>query len=227
MIDAAIAHSAEIVSGQISLSTRRIYKGKYKHFRKFVQQHYITHYNESLDEVNFGMLLNATSIFEAFFGHISKFRDGNDEIVNPVKYHAFEYVSGYKSAIKFYFYNVEKVELGKEVVKFMEEFIGGYKRKIAALKLSGDMEMIEGKQPLSFDGYQFFAKKAFYESADFSIGTFAHVFIVLCWNLMARCVSVSSLMYDHISWSGDAMTVRFPAHKGDQEGKINIYIHNY
>jgi len=36
---------------------------------------------------------------------------------------------------------------------------------------------------------------------------------------MARCVSVSGIMFDHIGWEGDAMTIIFPKHKGDQEGE--------
>jgi hypothetical protein len=36
---------------------------------------------------------------------------------------------------------------------------------------------------------------------------------------VARCHSVASLMYQHITWSGDCMQVVFPTHKGDPEGK--------
>ena len=41
------------------------------------------------------------------------------------------------------------------VVNSVEDFIGGYKRKIGQLKLSGVMSLVEGKQPVPFDGYRF------------------------------------------------------------------------
>ena len=55
-------------------------------------------------------------------------------------------------------------------------------------------------------------------TCDFELAIFAWVFLVLCWNLMARCVSVAGIMFTHISWANDALTVVFPTHKGDQEG---------
>ena len=44
---------------------------------------------------------------------------------------------------------------------------------------------------------------------------------------MARSASVSSIMYDHIRWDGASMTVTFPKHKGDQEGRDGIPKHVY
>jgi hypothetical protein len=38
------------------------------------------------------------------------------------------------------------------------------------------------------------------------------IFLLFCWNLMARCVSVSGIMFDHIGWEGDAMTIIFYEH---------------
>ena len=45
------------------------------------------------------------------------------------------------------------------------------------------------------------------------------MFLLFCWNLVARCVSVASLMYSHITWKEDAMVIVFPTTKADQEGK--------
>jgi hypothetical protein len=55
------------------------------------------------------------------------------------------------------------------------------------------------------------------DNTDVSI--FAHTFIVLAWNLMARSISISTLMYQHLSWVDDSMVIKMPKHKGDQEGK--------
>jgi hypothetical protein len=101
----------------------------------------------------------------------------------------------------------------------LENFFAGYERKIADLKQVGEMSLMEGKQPLSFGGYRFIANEAIKQCNDFNQSILAHLFLLLCWNLISRCASVSSLMFNHISWEEDAMVIVFPSHKGDKEGK--------
>jgi len=95
----------------------------------------------------------------------------------------------------------------------------GYKRKIGELKQDGEMTSKEGKDPLSFSGYRFIARKALEQKDDLGLASFAWCFLLFAWNLIARCVSVSSLMYDHIWWEEDAMVVVFPTQKNDNENK--------
>ena len=40
---------------------------------------------------------------------------------------------------------------------------------------------------------------------------------MLCWNLINRSISAARLMYDHITWIGDAHVVDLPRHIGDQK----------
>jgi hypothetical protein len=107
------------------------------------------------------------------------------------------------------------------------ETMAGYKRLVAELKQNGEMSMKEGKSPLSFEGYRFIAKTAISQPRAFMLGSFAWIFLLLCWNLMARCNSVGGIMYDHIGWEQDAMYVVFPTHKGDQEGDNSNPKHVY
>ena len=72
---------------------------------------------------------------------------------------------------------------------------------------------------MSFKGYKFLAKKALDQQVDFKVSISCHLFLILCWNLIARCISIGSLMYNHISWNLDSMVIVFPSHKGDKEGK--------
>jgi hypothetical protein len=95
------------------------------------------------------------------------------------------------------------------------------------MKQDGVMSIIEGKQPMSFKGYMFLANKAFEQQNDHNISTSFHLFLILCWNLIAMCVSVEFLMYNHIYWSSDAMVIVFPSHKGDKEGKSALPKHVY
>jgi hypothetical protein len=53
------------------------------------------------------------------------------------------------------------------------------------------------------------AKTAYAETADFSLYTHVVTFLLLCWNLMARAVSVNNILLEHIGWEGDALTVNY------------------
>jgi hypothetical protein len=88
-------------------------------------------------------------------------------------------------------------------------------RKTAGLKQDGEMSIVEGKMPMSFRGYKYFAAKATIDKGvddDEKLSIFSHFFLLLRWNLIARCVSVGSLMYNHISWENDAMVIVFPSY---------------
>ena len=135
-------------------------------------------------------------------------------------------MSGYKSAIKDHFAS-ENVDFGIDIEKMFTQFFGGYQRKIASLKQDGVMSIIEGKQPLSFKGYKFLSDKATDQFEDYPTSIFARFFLIMCWNLIARCVSVGSLMYNHISWENDSLVVVFPSHKGDKDGLRSLKKHVY
>jgi hypothetical protein len=62
---------------------------------------------------------------------------------------------------------------------------------------------------MSFRCYKYVAENA-WKNGDM----FPHLFLILCWNLLARCINVSKIMIQHMSWSQDAMVIVFPEHKG-------------
>ena len=41
----------------------------------------------------------------------------------------------------------------------LDEILSGYKKRVATLKLKGEMAVFEGKHPLSFMGYSLLASK--------------------------------------------------------------------
>jgi hypothetical protein len=71
------------------------------------------------------------------------------------------------------------------------------------MKQDGIIPLVEGKQPMSFRGYEFLASNAFEHQNDYNIAMSCHIFLILCWNLIARCVSVGSLLYNYMSWELD------------------------
>lgn len=210
------------VSGRICNKTKKQYKQKFDHFKKWVRLKHAHVYSEENDTVDIEQLDSA--ILTEFFGHISKKRKLKEETeenpyvyVDPVQHQSFQHVSGYKSAIINEFRN-RSVFVPDRIQITLTGLFGGYKRTVADLKQTGDMPMMEGRQPMTFDGVRFLVRQAMKQTSDFPLAIFAHIFVLLCWNLVARSVSVSSLMYDHISWDADSMVIVFPTHKGDKEG---------
>jgi hypothetical protein len=213
-----------IIANRTCSSTKAQYKRKVDHFKAWIVKEYPQHAINGGEDIALPDL--GQDILKQFFGHICRKRNRDDSYVTPIEYQSFQHVSGYKSAIKDY-YHAKRVKLSNECDSMLKDFFQGYERKIAELKQSGEKAIIEGKQPLSFSGYRFLAKKAFRQSTDHMQGIFAHFFLLLCWNLISRCVSVASLMYDHISWEEDSMVIVFPSHKGDKEGKNSAPKHIY
>lgn len=213
----------EIMDGRKCASTKVQYGRKVEHFNKWVRD--VHPECLSIDSsVNLGSI--EKSHFKQFLGHICKKKKASGEYVVPTVYQTFQHVSGYKSAIKDFFSN-NNVKIRDDTEKMMEQFFKGYNRKIAQMKQDGVICIIEGKQPMSFKGYKFLAGRALEQQCDHNISISCHLFLILCWNLIARCVSVGSLMYNHISWSLDAMVIVFPSHKGDKEGKNALPKHVY
>jgi hypothetical protein len=212
----------EIIGGRKCENTKNQYRRKFEHFRKWIVAKY-PECSQNGNTVNLASL--SKKHLQDFFGHICKKKKNGDYMV-PVVYQTFQHVSGYKSAIKDHF-STNECEIKPDVDKMLKNFFGGYQRKIANLKQNGVMSVVEGKQPLSFKGYKFLATKALAQQRDYNLSILCHFFLLLCWNLIARCVSVGSLMYNHISWVDDAMVIVFPLHKGDQEGTRSLPKHVY
>lgn len=222
-----------IVDGRKCANTKKQYQRKCEHFRGWIEEIYPWCLKEDGSTIDLGRIEKSHLV--QFFGHICKKKSRSGAYLLPIKYQSFQHVSGYKSAIKDFFGNQDH-NLKEDIEKFLKNFFGGYKRKIANLKQDGEMSIIEGKGPLSFRGYKFLAEKATIDKDGDDDGTlvrdeklyiFAHFFLLLCWNLIARCVSVGSLMYNHITWENDSLVVVFPSHKGDKDGKNALPKHVY
>ena len=213
----------EITAGRKCSNTKNQYRLKVEHFRKWVEIKHPTFLNGD-------STLNLASIdkiiLREFFGHICQKKEKSGAYLHPVVFHAFQHVSGYKSAIWDYYSNMN-VKVTEDILKMSKQFFEGYVRMIAKLKQDGVMSIVEGKQPMSFKGYKLLATKALEQCRDHNLAIFSHLYLLLCWNLIARCVSVGSLMYNHVSWENDSMVIVFPSHKGDQEGRNALPKHIY
>ena len=217
------ALALEIMDGRKCLNTKNQYRLKVEHFRKWLEAKHpdCLRLDKTIDLTKVDKV-----ILKEFLGHACKKKEKDGSYKDPVVFHAFQHVSGYKSAIKDYYSNME-VDFTEDILKMFKQFFEGYVRRVAQLKQDGIMPIIEGKQAMSFKGYKFLALKAAGQSTDYSLAIFSHLYLLLCWNLIARCVSVGSLMYNHISWENDSMVIVFPSHKGDKEGRNALPKHVY
>lgn len=223
VVNSEINLAVEIIDGRKCANTKIQYYRKVQHFKKWI---YDFHPMSISSDGTLNLSSITTDHIQEFLGHICKKKKAGGEYKSPVEYQAFQHVSGYKSALKDY-YNTQNVKISDDSLRMMEQFFKGYTRKIAQMKQDGILPLVEGKQPMSFRGYKFLASKAFEQQNDYNIAISCHLFLILCWNLIARCVSVGSLMYNHISWELDAMVLVFPSHKGDKEGKNALPKHVY
>lgn len=98
----------------------------------------------------------------------------------------------------------------------------GLKRTEAEMRNNGELPAIEGKAPLTVDGYKLIAEVALNEKS-----TFSWAYTLLAWNLISRCANIASMKYEHICWQHDCLVVVFPKTKTDQEGTSNLARHVY
>lgn len=215
--DVQLANS--FIASRLAPKSKDQYNRKVKTFEGWMKRKH-PECNDAGDEVDYNKIGSET--MKEFVGYISRKRDKNlvtaenpDGNVEPVKHQSYEHVSGYKSAIKNAFRD-KKLAMTNEVDNMFKDVFDGYKRTIGDLKQTGEMSIVEGKQALNFSGYRFSANVAITQRTDLDVAIFAHLFLLLCWNLIARCCSVSSIMYDHISWDNDSMVIVFATHKGDK-----------
>ena len=115
-------------------------------------------------------------------------------------------------------------KLNTEISDWLDEFIIGYKKEIAAKREKGIMKTNEGKAPLTFAGYCEMSRVLATLAPEGKKHTWAESmfgwsFQVLSWNCMARCHSVGALMCQHINWEDDCLVVTLTKHKGDQTGE--------
>lgn len=93
---------------------------------------------------------------------------------------------------------------------------------VAKRKSLGIMKQVEGKLPLSYDGYKMLCTKALKCN-----NTHVHLYLVSQWNLMVRTSAVQCLNYQFIGWSSDALTIKVPMSKSDQLGERAFAKHCY
>ena len=120
-----------------------------------------------------------------------------------------------KSALK-WFYGQHGQRFDHAFEERLKNTLKGAKKARAQLKEKGEVKMEEGKEALSFELYSTIAKHLF--ESDNKNAPFAHLFLLLSWNLMCRSSTTSIVKVKHLRVEGDAVVVYIARHKSDQEG---------
>jgi hypothetical protein len=119
-------------------------------------------------------------------------------------------------------YKCEQVVMSDETRLFIESRRSIYVRKIALMKANG-LYPTPPSRFISDDGYAALCKTICIATptegcwADTLLASL-WAYVVLLWNLMARCDRVAQLMWQNISWYKDCMTVFVAKSKSDQTG---------
>ncbi len=99
----------------------------------------------------------------------------------------------------------------------MQTLMKGFKRTIVAQKVDNGESLEEGKEAMSFACYELLCRKFFEGEKDEY--NFAHVFLTLEWNLIARADNIVNLSVSDLEWSDDSLIIFLKRSKTDQEGQ--------
>ena len=127
--------------------------------------------------------------------------------------------SAVQSGVSF-LYRQSGVQRSAEIKEGVALYCKGSKRKGRRLKQDLGLDISEGKKAMSKNVYSFLAKKLF-ESKD-PEHLFAHLFLVLDWNLMKRAENCVDCKITHITVRNDSLVFQFAKSKGHQNGEEHV-----
>ena len=87
---------------------------------------------------------------------------------------------------------------------------------MAKEKSASGKSLEEGKRPMSFEAYRLMCKKMM--ESDATEALFAHCYLTMEWNLMARSDNCENMHVSHVEWRQDCLVFFFAKTKGDQAG---------
>ena len=114
-------------------------------------------------------------------------------------------------------YKMAGQEIPDKFRQEMSTFSRGIKRKVTQEKMESGLSLEEGKKAMNFDVYKLMCRKMLEISSD--EGPFAHLFLILEWNLMARASNCMNFRLGHLEWRHDCLVFFFGKSKRDQTGE--------
>lgn len=108
-------------------------------------------------------------------------------------------------------------KMDKELERLLAQYVKGLKRVVANNKKETGQKLTEGKRHMSKEVYRKLCQILMRGDSDEYI--FAHCFLTLEWDLMARADNVTDAMVSHVEWHNDSLVFYFAKMKGSQEGE--------
>lgn len=204
--DAALA-SATAIATSLMITENRVMektRDQYKQTMDFMARQCLTLCPDAIQEgtedapvIQLPMSLNNIKIFFGIMG-----AEREDATIKSKST-----VTGYISALK-HAYRSKSIPIPDDQTAFFKNFSDGYKRVVADKKQKGIMKQHEGKVACSYLLYTRLAKLALFAAEQRSnFSAFVHIFLVLCWNLFCRSISVCEIRTHHFSWENDMMVI--------------------
>ncbi len=220
-----------------AIKTKKQYDSKIKTLIQYITQEGLS--ATALHEDGTLKLPIARGVLLDFFGCLCADGFQRDQLDGPEDVsegspdpYSISHIRGHRSAIVD-LYTQANINLEETVSVEINNILDGYEKTINSCKLKGLMKITEGKNHLQYNGYSLLANKLFcsfpstHRGGNWSHSLFAWPFLVLQWNLISRSESVETLMYTHIKWEGDCVTIEEQGHKGDQTGEKKFGKHVY
>ena len=95
----------------------------------------------------------------------------------------------------------------------MKELLQEKKKKETYLKSTGELSDDCGREVMTFELYRalawYFLQKG---------NMFAHLFLILCWNMMVRNCNCDDVVFSNCCWTGDAFGISVKRAKTNQDG---------
>jgi hypothetical protein len=213
------ARATFIRSKRIADSTRKTYASYVRRFKEYIEQKYPSLVDNS---GNIKLECLNINIMDNFFtqignGQASGIMDSPDDEKNECEPLAtMSVLNNFRSAIRSMFVD-KNIKVPEWYDKELSPLFQGFKKEWAKLDRDG-IRVVgeEGKAPFSFSIYRLVMMCAFKSNP------FAHLFGLLCWNLMARGDNVEDINLNNLGWNEDALTIRFGHAKNDQTGEKSI-----
>ena len=142
--------------------------------------------------------------------------EGTDQFEEVPGYLSKSMYDGMRSALM-HMYRLMGVQMDPTFQKLLAQYVKGLKRVVAENKKNTGQKLTEGKRPMSREVYKKICDILIKGESDEFL--FAHCFLTLEWNLMARADNVVSANVSHVEWHGDSLVFYFAKMKGAQEGE--------
>jgi hypothetical protein len=134
--------------------------------------------------------------FNLFSHYLSTRRNKKGEYLSKTGYGQI------RSSVK-HMYRMCGKEMDNTYEKLLSQFMSGLKRTVASSRAASGRSLDEGKKGMSFEVYKKMCEILFKSDDDEYL--FAHTFLTMEWNLLARSDNCFSMNVNHIEFKNDSL----------------------